>query len=77
MELQRCRFFILEQESACFSALIVTSVWKDKIDWLKMESKCDASETHILEMKSREPKTDLGQSARGGVGENLKDKNGE
>lgn len=60
VELQRCRFFILEQESACFSALIAVSVWKDKIDWLKMESKCDASETYILEMKSRDPKANLG-----------------
>lgn len=60
VELQKCRFFfILEQESACFSALIASSLWKDKIDWLKMESKSNASETCIMKMKNREPKSDL------------------
>lgn len=49
---QRRKIFILDQGSACYSALIEMSVWKEEVQWLTDENKGDHSEIQVLEIKS-------------------------
>ena len=58
VEPQTCKFFILDCEGACYSALIAV-FGKEKMPWLKDGIKHDSGEIGFLEIRSGESKADL------------------